>query len=203
MPPVESAREVVRRSGARPWLFAFVGVSSLCLTQMAYHYFRGAHSVYVDYERGCGEWCFEGEPTLLQYLLAKALPVACSFVAIAAATIFGRWASRLLTTCKCPCAVASGAGAGPGTAMGAQSAPPPTRPCSVKCGRPNMAELIEKAMAEVEAAPASAASSLTTGLYVCVCGPAAMVQSCKDAVRHVRRRHRGVPIGLHVEEPDW
>ena len=65
-----------------------------------------------------------------------------------------------------------------------------------------MAELIEKAMAEVEAAPASAAS-LTAGLYVCVCGPAAMVKSCKDAVRLARRQRKGAPIGLHVEEPDW
>ena len=66
-----------------------------------------------------------------------------------------------------------------------------------------MAEVIGKAMAEVEAAPASAASSLTLGLYVCVCGPAAMVNSCQDAVRHARRHHRGVPIGFHVEEPNW
>ena len=65
-----------------------------------------------------------------------------------------------------------------------------------------MAELIGKAVAEVAAAPAPAARSLP-GLYVCVCGPWAMVKSCKDAVRHVRRHQRGVPIGLHVEEPDW
>ena len=77
------------------------------------------------------------------------------------------------------------------------------RPCAVKCGRPDMAELIGKAAAEVAAAPAPAASSLTAGLYVCVCGPAAMVKSCKDAVRQVRRHQRGVPIGLHVEDPDW
>ena len=49
------AHALVGRSGTRPWLFAFVGVASLCLTQMAYHYLRGANSVYVDYEQGCGE----------------------------------------------------------------------------------------------------------------------------------------------------
>ena len=38
---------------------------------------------------------------------------------------------------------------------------------------------------------------------VCVCGPDAMSKACKDAVRDARRRHRGVAIGLHVEEPDW
>ena len=65
----------------RPWLFAFVGVASLCLTQMFYYYFRGANSIYVDYERGCGEWCFEGEPTLLQYFLYKFVSVAFGFVA--------------------------------------------------------------------------------------------------------------------------
>ena len=52
---IEPAQTVVGRSGTRPWLFAFVGVASLCLTQMFYYYFRGVHSVYVDYERGCGE----------------------------------------------------------------------------------------------------------------------------------------------------
>ena len=66
-----------------------------------------------------------------------------------------------------------------------------------------MEKLIETAVAEVGAAPASAANSITAGLYVCVCGPEAMVRSCKDAVRHARKHHRGVAIGLHVEEPNW
>ena len=141
---------------------------------------------------------------MTQYLLAKALPVGCSLVAIAAATILGRWASHVFTSLKCPCAIHSGADAGAGTATGAQSGVMvPTRPRCVKCGRPNMAELIDKVMAEVEAAPASDVSCLTIGLYVCACGPKAMIESCKDAVRHARRRHRGVRIGLHVEEPDW
>ena len=147
--------------------------------------------------------CFEGEPTLMQYLLAKALPVACGFVAIAASAIFGRWACNFLALLKCPCAVASEPGAGASNVTDAQSVTLPTRPRSVKCGRPNMVELIGKAVAEVEAMPTSAASSLTVGLYVCVCGPTAMVKSCQDAVRHARRHHRGVPIGLHVEDPDW
>ena len=228
------AQDIVGKSGTQPWLFAWVGVASLVLTQMAYHYFRGAHSVYVDYEQGCGECiyrssnpcraqkhadlvsrarplrntgCFEGEPTLMQYLLAKALPVSCGFVAIAAATIFGRCASQVLASFKCPCAVASGVGArgAADTSTGVQSVILPMWPRSVKYGRPNMAELIEKVVAEVEARPAPdpAASSLTAGVYVCVCGPAAMIKSCKDGVRHTRRQHQCVPIGLHVEEPDW
>ena len=145
----------------------------------------------------------------MQYLLAKALPVSCGFVAIAAATIFGRCASQVFASFKCPCAVASGAGAGArgaaGTSTGVPSVRLPMWPRSVKYGRPNMAELIEKVVAEVEArpAPAPAASSLTAGLYVCVCGPAAMIKSCKDGVKHARRQHRRVPIGLHIEEPDW
>ena len=32
-------------------LFAFVGVASLLLTQLSYYYFRGAASVYADYEK--------------------------------------------------------------------------------------------------------------------------------------------------------
>ena len=54
-PSVDTTQYFVRRSGTQPWLFAFVGVVSLCLTQMFYYYFRGAQSIYVDYERGCGE----------------------------------------------------------------------------------------------------------------------------------------------------
>merc|ERR1712007_55058 len=78
----------------------------------------GAHSVYVDYERGCGEGCFEGEPTETQYLLAKVLPVACSFVMIAVMTVFARRASRCMTSLRCPC-IASGVG----TVISAQRTP--------------------------------------------------------------------------------
>ena len=71
----------------------------------------------------------------------------------------------------------------------------------------NMDKLIDAAAAEAEAAPGSrmdpAVSSIAAGLYVCVCGPEAMVKTCKDAVRCVRMQRRGVAIGLHVEEPDW
>ena len=144
----------------------------------------------------------------MQYLLAKVLPVGCAFVAIAASTIFGRWASPMLASLKCPCAVESAAGVVTGTVTWTPSVTstppaPPTRPHSVKCGRPNMVELIEKAMVEVEAVPASAASCLTVGLFVCVCGPASMIKSCKGAVRHARKQHRGVRIGLHAEDPEW
>ena len=143
----------------------------------------------------------------MEYFLSKALPVGCGLFAIAAASVFGRWASRVHASIQCPCAVvcASGTGAvgAAGTSTGVQSTMQPRCPRSVECGRPNMAELIEKAIAEVEAAPAPNASSLTAGLYVCVCGPAAMVQSCKDSVKKARRQHRRLPIGLHAEEPDW
>ena len=84
----------VGKSDTRPWLFAFVGVVSLCLTQSLYYYLRGENSVYVDYERGCGEWCFEGEPSQTQYFIVKLLAVACSYFAIAGATVFARWTSR-------------------------------------------------------------------------------------------------------------
>lgn len=144
----------------------------------------------------------------MQYLLFKVVSVAFGFVAIAAAAIFGRWASRVLTSFKCPCAVDSGAHAySAGTMTGArQRVAPRTRSYSVKHGRPVIAELLEKAVAEVKTVPraATAAScALTVGLCVCVCGPRAMVESCKDAMRLARKRHSGTPISLHVEEPDW
>ena len=66
-----------------------------------------------------------------------------------------------------------------------------------------MEELLEKAVAEVETAPPSAASSLTAGLCVCVCGPTGMIKSCKDAVRLARKRHSGMSISLHLEESEW
>jgi hypothetical protein len=200
-------QNAVGKSAARPWLFAFVGAASLCLTQMFYYYIRGAQSVYVDYEKGCGEWCFEGEPTQTQYFLAKALPVACSFVVIAATTVFARWASRRLATLKCPCAAI-----GIGRVTNPQSMPSMPKStsqlrkaspnASIKFGRPDMVALIDAAVAEVKAAPA-AASSITVGLFVCVCGPEALVQSCREAVRDAKSRHRGVAVGLHAEEPDW
>ena len=41
-------------------------------------------------------------------------------------------------------------------------------------------------------------------LFVCVCGPSGLVQSCTDAVRLVKRRHRHkLVVDLHCEEPDW
>jgi len=201
------AQDVVGKREARPWLFTFVGVASLCLTQMSFYYVRGTQSVYVDYERGCGERCFEGRPTQTQYLLAKVLPVACSFVMIAVTSIFARWASRCMPLLKCPC-VASGARivtspqSMPWMPQGSQQLPKATPSVSVKFGRPDMAALIDAAVAEVKAAPA-AALSITAGLFVCVCGPDSLGHSCKDAVRDAKRRHRDVAFGLHAEEPDW
>jgi len=201
------AQDAVGKKESRPWLFTFVGVASLSLTQMFYYYVRGTQSVYVDYERGCGEWCFEGEPTQMQYFLAKVLPVACSFVVIAVTSIFARWASRCMPLLKCPC-IASGARTVtspqtmPWMPQVSQQVPKAAPTFSVKFGRPDMAVLIDAAVAEVKAAPAGAAS-ITAGLFVCVCGPETLVHSCKDAVRDAKRRHSDVTVGLHAEEPDW
>lgn len=201
------AQHAVGKTSTRPWLFAFVGVASLCLTQMSYYYTKGIQSVYVDYERGCGKGCFEGEPDQTQYFLARVLPVACSFVVIAVTTIFARWASRCMASLKCPCfATGASAVAGPqsmprmshGSSQQREAAPR----VSVEFGRPDMAALIGAAVTEVMASPA-APSSITAGLFVCVCGPETLVQSCKDAVREAKNRHKGVAVGLHVEEPDW
>ena len=76
---------------------------------------------------------------------------------------------------------------------------------SVEFGRPDMAALIDAALAEVEAAPIGTPSTtcVNRGLFVCVCGPGTLVQSCKVAVRDAKRRHQGVAVSLHAEEPDW
>ena len=59
----------VGKGETAPGIFAFVGVASICLTQMAYYVCRGESSVYADYlNKG-------GEPTEAQYLLSRALPV--------------------------------------------------------------------------------------------------------------------------------
>ena len=193
----------VGKSDTRPWLFAFVGVVSLCLTQSLYYYLRGENSVYVDYERGCGEWCFEGEPSQTQYFIVKLLAVACSYFAIAGATVFARWASNCLGSLRCPLA------AGTSTSRPGAAAVPRKSELSaavpVEFGRPDMAALIDAAVAEVgtEATLPTRAGGLTHGLFVCVCGPDALVQSCKDAVKAAKRNHKGVAVGLHAEEPDW
>lgn len=223
-PPVQPAQTQapVGKSEARPWLFAFVGVVSVCLTQIAYHYIRGAVSVYTDYEKGCGEWCFEGEPTQAQYLLAKVTIVLMSFVAIAGTSIFARWASNAIASLKCPFVVAAAtpesaqqrtAAIGTAAAVSTTRSPLPhqKRPPSdipVKYGRPVISDLIDAAVAEIEAEPeltrkSAAGSGITRGLFVCVCGPEALVHSCKDAARDAKGRHRGIAIGLHAEEPDW
>jgi hypothetical protein len=174
---------------------------------MSYYYFRGVHSVYVDYERGCGEWCFEGEPTQTQYFLAKLLPVACSFIGIAVTTMIARWVSNSCTL-KCPFGSPD-----QGTVTGAQNvqwtrqdSPQKmgklTPNVSIQIGRPDMTALIDVAVAKVEAVP-GAASFVQLGLFVCVCGPETLVQSCKTAVREVKSRRRGVTVGLHAEEPEW
>ena len=93
-----SAQSIVRKSESRPWLFVFVGVVSLCLTDLSYYYLRGVQSIYVEYEEANDD----GDPTLTQYVLYKVLPVVCSFAAIAATTIFARWASKRLASLKCP-----------------------------------------------------------------------------------------------------
>lgn len=64
-----------------------------------------------------------------------------------------------------------------------------------------MATLIKEALADAKAVPRS--SSFTNGLFVCVCGPQSLVQSCTDAVRSCRAQDPHATIGLHVEQPEW
>eukprot|EP00931_Biecheleriopsis_adriatica_P015338 TRINITY_DN11781_c0_g2_i4.p1 TRINITY_DN11781_c0_g2~~TRINITY_DN11781_c0_g2_i4.p1 ORF type:complete len:769 (+),score=70.82 TRINITY_DN11781_c0_g2_i4:52-2358(+) len=191
-------QDAVGQKETRPWLFAFIGLASLCLTQMSYYYLSGTQSVYSDYR-------YEGEPTETQYLLAKVLPVLCSLVAIAVTTIFARWASRCMASLKCPC-IASGTGAvtAPQSMLPQLSLqlPKAVPNISVKPGRPDMAALVDAAVAEVKGAPAGE-PSITSGLFVCVCGPSTLVQSCKDAVRDAKKCHRDITVDLHAEEPDW
>ena len=199
-----SAQSIVGKSESRPWLFVFVGVVSLCLTDLSYYYLRGVKSIYAEYEEAN-----DGDPTLTQYVLYKVLPVLCSFAAIAATTIFARWASKRLASLKCAW-VTSAHGtdttAGEksqeshGSSQGQQKLTPSA---AVKYGRPDIAALMDEAVAEVEVASAAPSSPIRTGLFVCVCGPSALAQSWKDAIRDAKRRHKEISIGLHVEQPDW
>eukprot|EP01052_Picozoa_sp_SAG31_P004004 SAG31_NODE_161_length_21899_cov_16.832844_4_plen_208_part_00 len=133
--------------------------------------------------------------------------VACSFVSIAVVTIFARWVSSTFAL-KCPFGkkersasfdVQNVQQSRRGLPQKLRSAPPNV---SIKFGRPDMSSLIEVALHKVEAT-SMAALPAKAGLFVCVCGPKTLVQSCKDAVREAKRKHRGVMIGLHAEEPDW
>jgi hypothetical protein len=188
---------------ARPWLFAFVSAISICMTQISHYYLRGTHSVYADYRRGCGEGCFEGKPTQTQYFLQKVLEVACSFGAIASTTVFARWASRGMGPLQCPC-ISSVSNAATSGRVQRRKLNELSSGVSIKFGRPDMAAVINAALAEVEAVSLRASSTrITRGLFVCVCGPDMLVQSCKDAVRDANRRHGGVIVGFHAEEPNW
>lgn len=197
---VTSVQDAVGKRAARPWLFAFVGVASLCLTQMSYYYLRGTSSVYEDYLE-------EGEPTQSQYFVTKALLVACSYAVIAGTTIFARWAARCVSSMKCPfgtsgAATVTSARNAPRMPQASSQQPTAASSVSVKFGRPDMATLIDDVLAEVKAVPA-AVTSITAGLFVCVCGPEMLVQSCKDVVRDAKIRHKDVTLGLHAEEPNW
>ena len=199
-----SGQNTIGHSQAKPWLFAFVGVVSLVLTQMSYYYLRGEHSVYYVYETGCGEGCFEGQPTQAQYLLSKVLPVACSLVAIAITAVFARRGRRHMSLWKCPCAAAVHAQCSP-HAQRTQQMPQGLAPSTLpKCGRPDMLALINQLLTEIDAST-TLASGTTTGLCVCVCGPDSLIQSCKDAVKCTRNQHhqKNVAISLHIEEPGW
>eukprot|EP01047_Picozoa_sp_COSAG01_P007053 COSAG01_NODE_261_length_20040_cov_33.761496_6_plen_337_part_00 len=198
---------------------------SLCLTSTSYYYIRGAASVYVSYERS-DETGDDSDPTQMQYLLAKVLVVACSFGAIAGTSVVARRVSHCVASLKCPfisrSATANTAAASARRATGTvQTQSPPQQSPSVwagsagltpspgvsslQFGRPDMTALIDAAVAEVEgtALPSCTSASINRGLFVCVCGPETLVQSCKTAVREAKRRHRGVAVGLHAEEPDW
>ena len=208
--PCGGARQAaVGKKEATPRLFAFVGVASLCLTQISYYSIRGAHSVYAEYTN-------EGHPTEAQYLVSRVLPVACSFVAIAVATVFARWASSCIpSNALCPCGAAD---ADRDRAHDTKSTCMQQKPkgssqhqqlhelvpsLSVNCGRPDMAATIDAAVAEVNARLPAAPGSITDGLYVCVCGPESLVKSCKDAAKDAQNRCKGVAIRLHAEDPGW
>ena len=202
-----SVQDRVGRKNTRPWLFVSVGVVTLCLSQISYYYIRGAQSVYYEYREDCDK-C---EPTCWQYLLSKSLPVVFSFVAIAVATIFARWASKLIASLRCPC-VTSVEHSSTTTITGVNlqnnivtARPPCLKKLhkQVKFGRPDLAKIVDTSVTQVGVTPESTVGSITTGLFVCVCGPEAMIKSCKSAVRRARRRHRGVTVGFHAEEPDW
>ena len=64
--------DIIGRGGTRPWLFAFVGVTSLCLADLSYYYLRGLGSIYVDYERGCGECKSTATPTRVASIPCRA-----------------------------------------------------------------------------------------------------------------------------------
>ena len=83
---------LVKRSETKPFLFMFVAVISVFLTQLGYY----ATNIWQDGG--------DSEPatSLLEFFVKeRALPVACSMVAIAASTVFARWCSTLSFP-KCP-----------------------------------------------------------------------------------------------------
>ena len=173
-------QHAVRIETSKPWVTAIAVTASLFLTQLLYHYIRGDGSYYNTLVT----------PNISQsrYFWTKVAAVTASLAAIALSAIITRWASRSSLFASCPCF--SGANAKDATAVHQLSSLSFSEQqiasasgLKIKLERPDMANLIEEAVIDIEASYSAPASPRTTGLFVCVCGPQPLTKSCADAVR--------------------
>jgi hypothetical protein len=165
---------------SKPWITAIAVTASLFLTQLLYHYIRGDGSYYQTL----------GNPNISQsrYFWTKVAAVTASLAAIALSVIVTRWACRSSLFSSCPCF--SGANSKDAAAVHqlshlsfSEQQISSASGLKIKLERPDMANLIEEAVIDIESSYSAPASPRTTGLFICVCGPQPLTQSCVDAVR--------------------
>jgi hypothetical protein len=195
----QAHQQPVRIEASRPWSSAVAVIVSLFLSQILYHFIRGDGSYYATLKGP--------EISQARYFWTKVAAVGASFAAIAFTATAVRWLSTAHIFARCPCisgAAANDAGAihhMSNLSFSEQQSAAATG-LSVKLERPDMELLIEEGVADVDASHAKS-QMLVKGLFVCVCGPLSLVNSCSDAVKKIRKRHARVPVGLHVEQPEW
>ena len=138
------------------------------------------------------------------FFIMRVLPVACSLLAIVLATLLGRWVASLQSR-RFPLPGAKSTAASISMAPPGEAAEVP-KSAPVPAGlSAAAAEAVEFRRPDIGEQIAAHVGMLKPGgsLFVCVCGPPGMVESCRDAVEAARREHCAITFGFHAEEPDW
>lgn len=193
---IESNQHFVRIEPSKPWITAVTGILSLFLCQFLFYYVMGDGSYYATLANSA--------VSQSRYFWTKVLVAIACFSAIAITAIFTQWISR-----ACPCFADrnmaffdNGTSFTPMAQLSfSEQRFPQFSNLKVKLERPDMVSLIDHAISDLQSSHLSV-SLMKKGLFVAVCGPRGLVQSCIDAVNDCQKRS-AVPIGLHVENTEW
>jgi NAD(P)H-flavin reductase len=166
--------------------------------------------------------------TLWSYFLIKTcVPVFGSFISMMLLMVITRWCKRKLGNFELACPMRTALSLPPSVVGTAQelserwqhsqqsnlAIPSLGAWRGVSLGRPDLKALVAAAVADAEGAEERrrarrealgrrTRSGSSRGLFVCVCGPAGMVHSTRQAVREAQAGSK-VPIGFHAEASVW